>query len=37
MTPKLPVTPAIVPATLNVHLSKTMSIFVKGTEFDSSM
>jgi hypothetical protein len=30
MTPELPVTPQVMPATLNVHLSKTMSLFLVG-------
>jgi len=30
MTPELPVTPHVVPATLSVRLSKTMSLFLVG-------
>jgi hypothetical protein len=30
MTPELPITPQVMPATLSVHLSKTMSLFLVG-------
>jgi hypothetical protein len=30
MTPELPITPQVMPATLNVHLSKTLSLFLVG-------